>query len=341
MAGFDLPDQTPVHQPVLVEETISLLGTACGGVEFMIDGTLGEGGHSEVFLSRFADLQICGVDADEKILQVAKARLEKFGGRISYYHGWSENFFAEIAKKDERHKADIILIDLGVSLYHYEKGDRGFSFGKNEALDMRIDINCGEPASDLVNNLGQESLAGLLFNNADEHFSRRIAKAIVRQRSFGKITTSSQLAEIVAAAYPYLSGHSAGKKRRGGNRGGKREHPATKTFQALRIAVNGELYKLPPRLQAALDALKCGGRLGVISFHSIEDRIVKNFFRDKSRGLGGLVDGMPKTDGTPIIKEESAFKIITKKAVPPTYEETQKNPASRSAKLRVIQKVSI
>lgn len=336
-----------VHTPVLLEETLSFLAPKRAG-EFMIDGTLGEGGHSEAFLSRFADVRICGIDADTDILAIARERLKRFGDRMMFYSGWSHDFFLALQNQDQNNDAnqnqnkmlfqwprpDIILLDLGVSLFHYEKGDRGFSFVKDEVLDMRIDAGredgSGERAADLLARLSEKDLADLLFFNAEERFSRRIAHAIVEARRFSPVTSSALLADIVKGAVP--SAYRYGKI-----------HPATKTFQALRIAVNGELENLPRLLQMAFAVLKSGGRMGVISFHSLEDRIVKNFFRELARlkepeeieKIGKIGESEGKRGSAPIIK----CRLATKKPLAPTEDEMKRNPPSRSAKLRVVEKV--
>lgn len=353
-----------IHTPVLLEETLNLLSPQANA--FMIDGTLGEGGHSEAFLTRFGDLQICGIDADKEIIKTAKLRLEKFGRRVQFYNGWCEDYFAHLLSAEHygdnaKHlplesmpeyvegidsisveagaqKAGIILLDLGVSLYHYEKGDRGFSFAKDEALDMRIDPAAGESAADLLARIGEDDLAKLLYNNAEERNSRRIAAAITAARKSGFITSSLQLAAIVEGAC-HTYAHRGGKKR-----GGQQHHihPATKTFAALRIAVNGELDRLENRLQLALAALAPGGRLGVITFHSLEDRIVKNYFRGVcgvSEPIKNKYKNKPNSQNSPINKREFTYKIITKKAVQCSREESLRNHPSRSAKLRVIEKI--
>ncbi|MCL2478270.1 MAG: 16S rRNA (cytosine(1402)-N(4))-methyltransferase RsmH [Treponema sp.] len=306
-----------VHTPVLAEEVLGLLGPR-GENELMIDATLGEGGHSFQFLSRFPGLKIIGVDADPEILKVAGERLKGFGDRIGFYSGWSYDFFKEYGPAQ---RPDTILIDLGVSLFHYEKSGRGFSFRRDEPLDMRINPDSGKSAADLVNGLPEKELADLLFYNAEERFSRRIAREIVRVRQQGAIKTSGVLAGIVGQAVPPAY-------RRGP------VHPATKTFLALRIAVNGELSGLRELLEAALRVLKPGGRMGVISFHSLEDRIVKNFFRDKNRDS-------TCPPGEPICKynETRIVNILTKKGVVAGQEEIQANPPSRSARLRAAEKI--
>jgi 16S rRNA (cytosine1402-N4)-methyltransferase len=300
-----------IHKPVLLEETIEFLSPRCKD-EYMVDATLGEGGHAEAFLSRFNELRLTGVDADAEIIQTAKERLKRFGSRVEFYTGWSQDFFAQALKTNTH--PDTILIDLGVSRYHYEKSGRGFSFAADEPLDMRIDPQRGKSAFDLLKSLSERDLADLLYYNADERYSRRIAHAIKKQMP---IYTSAVLADLVFRAMPpkLRYGHT---------------HPATKTFQALRIAVNGELLQLPPLLKAAWEVLKPGGRMGVISFHSGEDRIVKSFFREESAKI-------------PIynVKEvQSRLCLLTKKAVVPQDKEKSSNYSARSARLRVVQKIN-
>ncbi|GHU85135.1 ribosomal RNA small subunit methyltransferase H [Spirochaetia bacterium] len=307
-----------VHTPVLLEETIQYLAPRQGG-ELMVDATLGEGGHSYAFLSRFPDLKIVGVDADSEIQAVARERLAEFGDRIHFYSGWSHDFFAELPKDIKR--PDTILIDLGVSSFHYEKSRRGFSFRKDEKLDMRIDTSRGDSAADLVTRLPERDLANLIYENAEERYSRRIARCIAEARTGGTITSSAALAEIVSRAVPAFY-------RRGPI------HPATRTFQALRIAVNGELARLEDLLDSALTALEPGGRLGVISFHSGEDRIVKNFFREKNKDCTCPPEA-------PICRCEGrrVLNLVTRKPVAPGDDEIRSNPPSRSAKLRVVEKL--
>jgi 16S rRNA (cytosine1402-N4)-methyltransferase len=292
----------------------------------MVDGTIGEGGHSEAFLARFAGLRIIGVDADADIIEIAKKRLAGFGDRIRFVHGWSHGFFKEMVRPEFApcdpggvKQPDTILLDLGVSLFHYEKSGRGFSFRRDGALDMRIDTSRGESAAALIARLDERALADLLYENAEERYSRRIARAIVEARRAGPIKTAAALATIIhPRGVPSGRVMSNGRYRVPRGEGGGVRHPATKTFAALRIAVNGELARLPELLGAAFGALKPGGRLGVITFHSLEDRIVKNFFRDRAR--------------------EGAAVLVTKKPVSATEKEARENPPSRSAKLRVIEK---
>ncbi|MDR1326662.1 MAG: 16S rRNA (cytosine(1402)-N(4))-methyltransferase RsmH [Treponema sp.] len=306
------------HTPVLLRETLRLLAPRApqGAGELMVDATVGEGGHSFAFLSRFPELRVIGIDADPEIQAVAKERLREFGGRVSFYTGWSQDFFAELPEQGVR--PDTILIDLGISLYHYEKSGRGFSFLNDETLDMRLDRN-GRSAAKLIATLSERELANVLYYNAEERYSRRIARAIVEARARATISSSAALADIVARAAP-------------SNERGR--HPATKTFQALRIAVNRELEQLPVLLDVALRALAMGGRMGVISFHSLEDRIVKNFFREKSRDC-------ISSPSTPIDKNKGhgIMELLTRKGLVAEADEIKQNPPSRSARLRVIEKI--
>ena len=231
-------------------------------------------------------------------------------------------FFADYPTSFRR--PDKILFDLGISTYHYEKSGRGFSFRKDEPLSMELGADLVVSAADMVNNYPAERLADIIYNYGEERYSRRIAKAIVESREKGAITTAAQLADVVWHAVP--EGYRHGKI-----------HPATRTFQALRIAVNGELERLPEALNKALEVLVPGGRMAVITFHSLEDRIVKNFFRDKEKDCI-CPDSAPRcTCG----RNHRMVNIITKKPVVPSDAEIAENAASRSSKLRVAEKVAV
>jgi 16S rRNA (cytosine1402-N4)-methyltransferase len=306
------------HTPVLLEETLNLLAPRGEG-ELMLDGNTGEGGHSYHFLSGFKGLKMVCIDADKEILAIAEERLQEFKDRVHFYYGWSHDFFAEYPSELKR--PDTIFFDLGVSSYHYKKSGKGFSFDKDEYLDMRLDSSGGVTAADLLSKLPERELADLLYNNAGEKFSRRIASSVVNQRQKGNITTTSALAALVERAVPAHYRHGP-------------IHPATRVFQALRIAVNGELSKLPSLLEAALRVLEPGGRLGVISFHSSEDRIVKQFFKEMNKDCTCPAQA-------PICRCEGrrSINMLTKKGIAPGKEEIERNPPSRSARLRVVEKV--
>ena len=306
-----------IHTPVLLEETIQYLAPRKPD-ELMIDATLGEGGHSAAFLERFPALVIAGVDADGKIQERARERLASYGNRILFFNRWADEFFTDYPASLP--SPDTILFDLGISLYHYEGSGRGFSFMKDEYLDMRIDTSRGKTAADLIAALSERDFADLLYYNAGERYSRRIAASVKTAKKNSPITSTVALAEIVKASVPAAS-------RRG------LLHPATRTFLALRMAVNDEAEKLHSMLEKAFGRLKTGGRMGVISFHSGEDRKVKNFFKEKSRDC-------IREEDTPISRREEirSVNILTRKPLTAGEEECRNNPPSRSAKFRVAEK---
>ena len=312
-----------VHTPVLLKpclEYLSPVGEPYEKSAWMVDSTLGEGGHSNAFLSTFPSLNIIGIDADSVIQSRAKERLAPYGDRMHFYNGWFNDFYASYPA--EFPKPDLILFDLGISVFHYERSGRGFSFRYDEPLDMRLDPNSEkESAADIVNGMNEEELANLIYLYGEEKLSRRIARAIVEARNGGKIESSKVLADIIFNAVPanYRYGQI---------------HPATRTFQALRIAVNSELRHIPDALHNAFNNLNVGGKLGVITFHSLEDRIVKNYFRN----LGKKCVCPPEVSSCRCGGEPCA-EILTRKPVGPTEEEIRENSPSRSAKLRVVKKL--
>ncbi|OJF77519.1 MAG: 16S rRNA (cytosine(1402)-N(4))-methyltransferase [Treponema sp. CETP13] len=311
-----------VHTPVLLKETLDLLSPVGESYEdncFMIDATTGEGGHSEAFLNHYSGLHILGLDADQKIQMRAKERLAPFADRMNFHLGWFNDFFANYSEKDRQ--PDLILFDLGISVFHYECSGRGFSFRHDEPLDMRLDVSAGPSAADIINTLREEELANIIFNYGDERYSRRIAHAIVERRTHSKLVTTKELADIIYNAVP-------GPYRHG------RIHPATKSFQAIRIAVNGELDRLELVLKDAFRVLKPGGKLGVITFHSLEDRIVKNYFRDLGKKCI-----CPPEQAICTCGGKPRAKVLTRKPIGPTEDEIHFNPPSRSAKLRGVLKL--
>lgn len=311
-----------VHTPVLLRECLDFLSPVGEPYEknaFMIDSTLGEGGHTNAFLSKYPELKICGVDADSVIQQRAKERLSCFGDRIRFFNGWFNDFYSSYPA--EMPKPDLILFDLGISVFHYEKSNRGFSFRYDETLDMRLNENGTLSAFDIVNSYSEKDLADLIFLYGEEKLSRRIAYAIVEARSVSEISSSKSLAEIIYNCVPEKYRHGA-------------IHPATRTFQALRIAANDELGHLPKALFDAFNCLNVGGKMGVITFHSLEDRIVKNFFRN----LGKECVCPPEFAECRCGGKQCA-EILTRKPVCPGEEEIKVNSPSRSAKLRVVRKL--
>jgi 16S rRNA (cytosine1402-N4)-methyltransferase len=306
------------HTPVLPEETLHYLAPR-GKDEYMVDATMGEGNCSKMFLSRFPDLSVYGVDADSAIQAVARENLAEFGERVQFFRSWSQDFFA--AYPPGLKKPNTVLADLGISLFHYAKSGRGFSFSGDEPLDMRLDPSRGVSAAEILARMSEREIADILYRNAEERYSRRIARAIVQERRHGSVATNTSLSELVKRAVPASYRHGP-------------IHPATRTFMALRIEVNAELSGLPALLEGALNALEPGGRLGVISFHSLEDRIVKNFFKMKSRDCTCPPSAPSCTCGG-----RRKVNVLTPKGVTAGEAEIRRNPPSRSARLRVIEKV--
>jgi 16S rRNA (cytosine1402-N4)-methyltransferase len=303
-----------VHQPVLLQEVLAYLVPPSGGGT-MIDATLGQAGHAEAFLLRYPSLVLIGVDADPAVLETARRRLQPFGSRARLVNGWFGSFLSSF---HEPTAPDLVLMDLGISRFHYEAAGRGFSFDRDEPIDMRLNPDLPVSAADIVNTWEPAAIADVLFRYGEESFSRAIAARIARERAKAPIESAARLASVVASAVP------------GGRR---RIHPATKTFQALRIAVNGELEQLDEGLKAIPGLLPPGGRVGVIAFHSLEDRMVKTFFREKSRQCTCPPEW-------PICQcgGKAELRLITRKPVTASETEISRNPASRSARLRVAEK---
>lgn len=302
------------HVPVLLEETLNGLAVRTGGR--YIDGTVGGGGHSEAILNAAPYAQLLGLDADPAAISRAELRLAPFGSRVKLVNA----NFAQLAQVAHDHgfdQADGIVLDLGLSSDQLEDPDRGFGFIAGGPLDMRFDPNRGQSAADLVNTLDQDELADVIYRYGEDPASRRIARAIVAARP---IFTAQQLADVIERA--------VGRGQRG------RIHPATLTFQALRIAVNDELGALMSVLPQAVDVLRPGGRLAIISFHSLEDRIVKEYFRSASRTRSPQPDDRPDQISRPPVLRE-----ITRKPLVASDAEIDRNPRARSAKLRIAEKL--
>jgi 16S rRNA (cytosine1402-N4)-methyltransferase len=303
---------TDEHLPVLLTEAIQLLDVRSGGR--YLDGTAGGGGHCEAILRASApDGRLLALDVDPTAVARVRARLAPFGERAAVEQA---NFatLREVAARHGMLPLDGILLDLGVSSFQLADPSIGLSFQRNDPLDMRLDPTLGTTAADLVNTLDERALADLFFRYGEEPAARRIARAIVRQRP---VRTTAELAAIVERAV-------------GRPRG--RTHPATRVFQALRIAVNHELEALEQGLSAAIDSLRPGGRLAVISFHSLEDRIVKQRFADEARGCV-CPPNLPRC----ACGRRARLRVLTRRPVTPSAEELATNPRSRSAKLRVAE----
>ena len=311
--GASDSDVEPVHQPVLLAESLQFLAVAAGGT--YVDGTLGEGGHTlEILEASGPNGVVLGIDRDPRSVAVARRRLDSYGGRAVLVHG----NYADMQRIAGDHgitAVDGILLDLGFSSRQVNTAGYGFSFQTDEPLDMRYDQD-GETAADIVNSSNESDLADVIFQFGEERRSRAIARAIVRSRP---IFTTGQLAEVVARAV-------------GGRRSGR--HPATRTFQALRIAVNRELEQVEAGLAAAGDLLKQGGRLAVISYHSLEDRMVKEWM-DRETATCVCPPDFPVC----VCEQEPRFRVVRRRIVRPSEQEITENPRSRSARLRVVERI--
>ncbi len=305
------------HQPVLLEESLVALAVKPDG--FYVDATYGRGGHSSALLTQLGENgRLLAIDQDPEAITAAKKR---FGNdaRFEIVHGNFESLGDIVASHGMRQKVDGILLDIGVSSPQLDDASRGFSFLKPGKLDMRMNPEAGQSAAQWLATVEEHELITVLRRYGEERFAKRIAHAIIEARVNTEINDTVQLADLISAAVPKKEKH---------------KHPATRSFQAIRIFVNRELEVLERTLQSAVDMLAIGGRLVVISFHSLEDRIVKRFMRDLARG-----PQMPKD--LPLMQKDIAqpFRLVSR-AVKPTEKEIAANPRARSSVLRVLERVS-
>jgi len=309
-----------LHKPVLLAETLRLLKPQAG--ETLIDTTLGLGGHAEAVLSSSEQTQIIGIDQDREAIALAKERLEKFGERVRIFHS---NFSAikQVLAKEKIEKVDGVLADLGVSSLQFDSATRGFSFRFDAPLDMRMNAESDEEtAAELLAGASEFEIARIIYEYGEEKFSRRIARRIVEKRESGEpVKTTKELAELVEKAV------KRSKK--------DKIHPATRTFQALRIAVNGELEILEQFIRDSVEVLKKDGRFVVITFHSLEDRIVKQTLQ-KLSGKCFCPPRLPQC----VCGASREVEILTRKPIIASEEEREENPRARSAKLRACLKLN-
>ncbi len=294
----------PTHVPVMLDEVLEALAPGRGGI--FVDATVGLGGHAAAVL-RGGATRLIGIDRDGEALAVARERLAEFEGRVALLHG-DYRQLERLLDDAGAGRVDGILVDLGLSSFQLEAAGRGFSFQRDEPLDMRMDRTAGPTAADLLAALDERELADLVFTYGEERYSRRIARGIVAARAQAPIETTGRLAEIVRRAVP--------------RKGYSRIDPATRTFQALRIAVNDELEGLDRFVETACGRLAAGGRLATIAFHSLEDRVVKHTMRRLAGEEGGQV------------------RLVWRKARKPGEAEVDANPRARSAKLRAVERVA-
>jgi 16S rRNA (cytosine1402-N4)-methyltransferase len=305
-----------IHKPVLMAEVLECLQIKPGSL--CLDGTVGGGGHAEAILKASApNGRLFGCDRDGNAVAAARERLSAFPGRFEIRQG----NYADMAEWLQPESCDAVLLDLGVSSPQLDKAERGFSFQQDGPLDMRMDQSQGPTAADLLNRLDAEELAGIFWEYGGERDSRRMARAIVHDRQSRLFERTRPLAELIE---------------RISSRAGRKTHPATKVFQALRIAVNDELGSLQRGLDGAVKILKPGGRLVVITFHSVEDRLVKEFGRRLSRDY----EPAEGVDAPELRRPRSPqLKWVQRKAILPGADETRENPRSRSAQCRVFEKL--
>lgn len=308
----------PAHQAVLFQEALDSLAIKANGV--YIDGTFGRGGHSSGILHKLGpDGRLLAFDRDITAITSEQAERLLTDPRFSLHHGPFSELAAVAEKLDLIGKVHGILLDLGVSSPQLDNADRGFSFMRDGPLDMRMDTSRGMTVEDYLQQVDEKRLAQVLFEYGEERFSRQIAKAIVQQRQTQPLTTTLALAKLIEDSVPFRD---------------KYKHPATRTFQALRIEINQELEQIESVLRQSLDVLASGGRLAVISFHSLEDRIVKRFIRAES--------GLKTNPGRlPIRQQDIAKGRLLKigKSIRASQEEVQTNPRARSAIMRVAEKI--
>ncbi len=306
------------HVPVMLSECIEGLRIRPDGV--YVDGTVGRGGHSLEIAKRLDTGRLYCIDRDETAIAEAGEKLKPYKDKIVFIHG---NFrdMARLLSETGVESVDGILLDLGVSSPQLDDGSRGFSYMQDAPLDMRMDKSSPFSAYELVNQTGEQELKRILYEYGEERYAPRIAAAIVRARENSPIKTTGELTEIIRSAMP---GAALREK----------QHPAKRSFQAIRIAVNDELSSLSDLMDDAADCLSKGGRLCVISFHSLEDRIVKTAMNSKERGCT-----CPKEFPVCVCGFKQTMKVLTRKPVTPTEDELKRNPRSRSAKLRIAERI--
>jgi 16S rRNA (cytosine1402-N4)-methyltransferase len=311
----------PMHVPVLRDRVLALLAPVLdrpGAVA--VDATLGLGGHAAALLDAHPQLRLAGIDRDPEALRIAEARLSAYPSRISLHQAGYSELPAVLASAGLQ-RVDGVLFDLGVSSLQLDEARRGFAYAQDAPLDMRMDPGSSGPtAADVVNGYEAGALARVLREYGEERFAARIAAAVVRERERAPITSSARLAELIRDAIP------AAARRTGGN-------PAKRTFQALRIEVNGELDALRVAVPAAVDALRTGGRIVVLSYHSLEDRIVKRAFAERAR------DATPAGLPVPLPGSAPVLRVLTRGAEAPTADEIAQNPRAASARLRAAERV--
>lgn len=309
-----------LHAPVTLERCIELLAPALQGENaILVDGTLGLGGHSEAFLERFPKLTLVGIDRDTNALALAGERLARFKDRIHLVHAVYEEI-EDVIDELGFEAVNGILLDLGVSSMQLDEAERGFAYSYEAPLDMRMDATTGQTAADVVNNYAEGDLARIFKEYGEERYAKAVAKAIVDMRKAAPFTSSTELAGLIAKVIPFIPGKSSG-------------HPAKRVFQALRIEVNGELEVLERTMPASIRSLAVGGRIVVLSYHSLEDRIVKQALVAAANSSAPLELPFELPEHAPVLR------LLVKGAESATPEEIAINPRAASVRLRAAEKI--
>jgi 16S rRNA (cytosine1402-N4)-methyltransferase len=311
-----------LHTPVALEYALEMLGPALEGKPaIMVDGTLGLGGHTEAFLEKFQQLTVIGIDRDESALALAAKRLERFGDRVRFANAvYSE--ILEVLEDEGIKLVDAVLLDLGVSSMQLDEADRGFAYSFDAPLDMRMNQSEGKTAADILNTYSEVELARIFKEFGEERFAKQVAKAVVERRKSKQFVGSSDFASLVSGVVPFIPGKTTG-------------HPAKRVFQALRIEVNGELEILEETIPAAIDALALGGRILVMSYHSLEDSIVKKALIEAATSLTPIDMPIELPEHAPVIR------ILTKGTAVASEAEKIKNPRAASVRMRAAEKIRV
>ncbi len=309
-----------LHTPVALEYALEMLGPALSGsAPVLVDGTLGLGGHTEAFLEKFENLTVIGIDRDEKALELAATRLARFGNRVRFAHAlYSE--VLEVVSEQGFNSVDAILLDLGVSSMQLDEATRGFAYSFDAPLDMRMNQHSGITAAEVLNNYSENELARIFKEYGEERHAKQVAKEVVQRRQVKPFASSADLAALVGKIVPYIPGKTSG-------------HPAKRIFQALRVEVNGELAILEDTIPSAIQALKVGGRILVMSYHSLEDGIVKSAMVRAATSQTPIEMPIELPEHAPVIR------MLTKGTAVASDAEKLANPRAASVRMRAAEKI--
>ncbi|MEY4320426.1 MAG: hypothetical protein RLZZ471_367 [Actinomycetota bacterium] len=309
-----------LHVPVMLERTIEILGEALTSNDaILVDCTLGLGGHTEAFLEKFPSLTVIGIDRDQNAIDLAGKRLERFGSRVKFAHATYDQIL-DVLASFEIESVQAVLLDLGVSSMQLDEADRGFAYSYDAPLDMRMDASEELTAAEILNQYEEPELANIFKEFGEERYAKQIAAAIIRERKVSPFTSSQRLAKLIVEIVPFIPGKSKG-------------HPAKRVFQALRIEVNRELEVLKATIPAVVKALSVGGRLLVLAYHSLEDRIVKQALVAASTSSAPIDLPIELPEHAPVLR------LIVKGAEQATEKEIQENPRAASVRLRAAEKI--